>query len=154
MKPADLVDRLAPYIHAAAIRTIGSGPDAADVAQDVWVRLLGCGRDFESWDDVRHFAMRVMHNLLTDRWRRASHRRETVYLEERTAEYHDQHPAVDCDEYIQRLRAAKLQPRDREVARLLAMGYTPEEGAAIMGMEKGAYRVVIHRMRAKLHAHG
>jgi RNA polymerase sigma-70 factor, ECF subfamily len=146
--PADLFERFHLAIYRYLLRMTGRRDVAEDLAQDVFVRVLGGrGRDvLDTGDSHRAWLFRVAHNLLVDWQRRAA--RNPVAAGS-PPEYPDKtrhDVALAVREALQQLPDA-----DREVFLLRVVGgLGHDEIAAITGSSAPSVRSRIYRARAAL----
>lgn len=155
----DVAERYGPTIYSIAHRLTGDPHDAADLAQDVFVRVYrNLHRyqpgTFEGW------IYRIAKNLFLDDVRRRR-RRRTASLD---TEEHGEPPSdapgpaetverATLEARLQRALAA-LPPRYRLAVVLCdVQGLTYEEIAAATGWPMGTVRSRIHRGRKGLRAH-
>lgn len=72
----ELVTRYGPALHRYLLFLTRSTEDAADLAQETWVRVLERGRQFQGGRPVDRWLLAIAHNLAVDRLRTASRKRE------------------------------------------------------------------------------
>jgi RNA polymerase sigma-70 factor (ECF subfamily) len=74
----DLYDAAAAKLHALALWRTGSREDAADVVQDVFVRIAGLGQRLARVRNPRAWLLTVTHRTAVDLTRRKARRRPQV----------------------------------------------------------------------------
>jgi RNA polymerase sigma-70 factor (ECF subfamily) len=116
---AEFYRRTARAVWAYVYRTTGNAPDADDIVQDAFHRLLRTDVAPSDEDELRRYLFTIAGNLMTDRWRRA--RRERSWLERlRPAPgAPDDPPDVDVSRSF-----ALLRPRERA---LLWLAYVEQD---------------------------
>jgi RNA polymerase sigma-70 factor (ECF subfamily) len=124
-------------------RVTGHGPDADDIVQEAFLRLLRTGPEGgeEEW---RRYIYRVASNLVIDRWRSRSRRGDD----------HPPDPAAPLDPERDADVArtfATLTPRERALLWLAYVeGETHQEIAASLGVRRGSVKVLLFRARRRL----
>lgn len=149
-----LWSRYAPYVDAAVRRLVGDPDAAADIAQEVWIRIF---RALPSWRGDSQFstwAHRIAVNLTLNALRR---QRRLDALHDPLAE--DSAATEPADAAPERAMLARSI--DEAVARLPAgartvfvlhdvEGHTHEEIAAQLGISVGASKSQLFKARARL----
>ncbi|WP_313517333.1 sigma-70 family RNA polymerase sigma factor [Pseudomonas sp.] len=74
-------------------KRLGNSQDAAELAQDVFVRLLAQPRDFDSDLHARAYLSRVSRHLCIDFWRRKQ--LESAWLEALASRPEEHHPSLE-----------------------------------------------------------
>lgn len=84
------------WLHAWLRRQIGCGEQAADLAQDTFVRLLSSRQaaSASTWREPRAYLTTVARNLLTDHWRRQE--LERAYLDALAAQPEPHGPSPEA----------------------------------------------------------
>lgn len=137
--------RLWAYVY----RITGQAPDADDIVQEAFCRVLSADIGALEADERRRYLFRVAGNLVADRWRTTE--RERSWRERMTGtQPASTPPATHEDEDVTRTFAA-LKPRDRA---LLWLAYVEQEDhesiAAALGLKRGSVKVLLSRARARL----
>jgi RNA polymerase sigma-70 factor (ECF subfamily) len=151
-------------VHALARRVLGPGPQADDVAQEVFVELWRRPERFDpARGTLRTYLMTVAHARAVDLLRSESARRareERTARETATAGYDIEHHAWDLAVAEQvRGALAGLPPEERRAIELAYFGgHTYREVATMLGQPEGTVksriRAGLRRMRALLELHG
>lgn len=145
-------------IVGTAFRVTGSGEDAEDVLQTVFLRLLKRWGEIDLWEHpvayLRRAAVNASLDLLRARSRKASIPLEddaTPQIEETSVASPDQR-RLDT-EMRRRLRQALLDLSDRS-AQVFTLRYLEEidnkEIARMLGMSQTAVAVMLHRARLRV----
>ena len=140
-----VVERYTPSLYRLAYSYCGSGPDAEDVLQDVFLKYLQHAPAFETEQARKSWLMKVTANrcrdLLKSAWRR-----KTLPLESA------QQIAAAQPEGRELLAAVMALPPDHRIAVYLHYyeGCTVAEIARVVGAGQSAVRMRLHRARQTL----
>ena len=146
-----LYDALAPEIFAAALWRTGSRADAADVVQDVFVKIAASPSVLKNLQHPKRYVLTMAHRCAIDRTRG---RRPDASLDDSLLA-----PAIDADRTIDARRATEalhdLPDAQREAIYLHHFGGCSfREVAKITGVPTftaaSRYRLGIARLRARL----
>jgi RNA polymerase sigma-70 factor (ECF subfamily) len=152
-----LYDALAGDVYGLALWRTGAPEDAADVLQEVFVRLAQAGPKLRRIRDPRAFALRIAHRASIDvhrrRRRRAEAPLEDVHLVEKDSRSGER--ALDAERLSKRL--GELPPEQREIVYLHAFaGCSFSEAARTLGIPTftaaSRYRLALERLRRLLGA--
>ncbi len=153
---AALVERFAALLFRIAHSVLRSRPEAEDVVQDVFVRVLEHREALHEVRDMRVWLIRIAWNLSLDRRRRIRPQQMDDFFAEglvaRTV------PADQALDQAQRLKAVlreweRLPRPERHVLLLSASDdLSTAEIAAVLGKSESAVRALLFRARARLHA--
>jgi len=152
-----LYDALSGDVYALALWRTASPEDAADVLQEVFVRVARAGRGLRRIRDPRAFVLRVAHRAAIDvhrrRRRRAEQPLEDVHLVEMDPRAMEL--ALDAAHVSRRLR--ELPPEQREIVYLhVFAGCSFSEAARATGVPTftaaSRYRLALQRLRRLLGA--
>lgn len=144
--PADLFERYHLAIYRYLLRMTRRRDVAEDLAQDVFVRVLGGREVFDVGDSHRAWLFRVAHNLLIDWQRRAARNPVSAGSPPESPDESRHDVALALREALEQLPDA-----DREVFLLRVVGgLGHEEIAAITGSSAPSVRSRIYRARATL----
>lgn len=154
-EPTDLVDHL-DALHRYALGMTRDPHLADDLVHDVVVRAIERRDQFRGDAPLRHWLMRMLHNLTVDRARRS---RRELPVEEVEERWRDDHYTVDADTVIERASAreeledalARL-PFDARAAVLLhdVEGYRVSEIAELQQVSLPAAKQRLRRGRMAL----
>ena len=152
---ADLSDRLAPRMFAAAVSLIGSTPEAEDVIQDVFVELARTRHRIPGIADLEAYVFTMLHHAVGRRHRRRAVDRRAIDRigAERQAGGGLVHgPVRPADDELA-AAVARLPAAQREVVSLkIDGGLTFAQIAAVLGTNintiAGRYRAALHTLRA------
>lgn len=150
----ELVARLRPVVSGVCFRMLGTGPDAEDTIQEVFLRVF---KHLASWDRERPLHSWVA-SIAVNRCRTTlarNHRRGPVL--EASGELLATEPEDSPPELNEALLAslrealAELRPEYRSVMRLFHLEGKPyEEIAAILQRPVGTVKTWLHRARGEL----
>lgn len=153
----ELYEQHSEAVYYAALRVTGNPADAEDVLQTVFMRLLDRDQGLDAANAPGAYLRRAAVNTSIDVLRRKKSRREKDI-----EEIHDPHqrlhlvPDGEEDETFflkERLRTA-LTGLPRENAELLVLhyleGYSYDELAGLLHVERGTIGSRLHRIRAAL----
>jgi RNA polymerase sigma-70 factor (ECF subfamily) len=152
---AALYDRLGPALFRAALRLLGSRPDAEDAVQEVFVGLVRARRSLAGVTDLRAYLFAALRHVAA---RIASRRPAERPLppEELVGETpsRSQGPAAETADRLDRALRA-LPPEQRELLALkVDGGLTFAEVAAVLGISANTaasrYRYALEKLRAAL----
>jgi RNA polymerase sigma-70 factor (ECF subfamily) len=148
-KPLDeLYEAHHAMVYRTAYRVTGNAPDAEDVMQTVFMRMLKRDVDAAEIDNTESYLRRAAVNAALDivRTRQADN---TLELE-RTAASGSCTELRDLRDTMRRA-LSKLSPKAAEMVALRFFeGYTNPEIAKLMGMSQIVVAVTVHRARKKL----
>lgn len=108
-----LYDACADDLYGLALWRSGSEADAADVVQEVFVRLASLGPRLNSIEDPRAYLLRMTHRAAVDVHRKRTRRREDD-LDTCVLLASDRSPELDVDAAGLSRRLAELPPKQRE----------------------------------------
>ena len=135
----DLYRRNHGWLHGWLQRKLGNASDAAELAHDVFVRLLAKPRTFNDAEHAKAYLGRMSRNLCVDFWRRQ--RVEQVYLEALAAQPEQylpslEHQAMILETLVQLQAMLDRMPHRVEQAFYMAQlqGLTQREIAVQMGV--------------------
>jgi RNA polymerase sigma-70 factor, ECF subfamily len=132
-------------VFAYFLRLVGNRQDAEELTQETFARACSAALRFRGDSTARTWLFGIARRVLLEAARAG--------LFERRAELPDM-PASqnDTDERLDIARAlASLGVADREVLVIVDMlGFEPIEGARMVGVSPEAFRVRLHRARARL----
>jgi len=141
----DLVLRQENRLYRTALIIVGNRPDAEDIVQEAFVRLVAKRPVFLSPQQETAWLLRVTVNLCKDRLRRAARRRTLPLLDSYPARPEEQHCLLET--------VLSLPPKYRTVIHLFYYeGYSAAEIARIIGQRDGTIRSLLARARQKLKA--
>jgi RNA polymerase sigma-70 factor, ECF subfamily len=133
-------------VFAYFLRTIGNRQDAEELTQETFVRACGAAVRFRGDAKVSTWLFGIARRVLLEAARAGLFER-TAALDERTPA-----PADDPDERMDLEGAlASLGVGDREALVMVdVLGFEPIEVAGLVGVTPEAFRVRLHRARARL----
>jgi RNA polymerase sigma-70 factor, ECF subfamily len=147
-------------IYALCYRFTGSGPEAQDLTQEVFLRVFRTLKSFRSAEgSLGTWLSRLTRNLLIDHYRRSRQQRATDSIEERLPILEESGPVTrpdralagrEASELLQRA-LQRLSPDLREAVilrDLQEMEY--REIAQVLGIPEGTVKSRINRGRAEL----
>ena len=152
-----LVDRCSPRIHGIAYQMTGNSEEARDITQEVFIRLYGTLKSYDSKREFSTWLYRITVNLAIDSLRRnRKHKHTGIEDMDENPSLQDRSPLpdrmVEQNEFkgaIDRL-AEGLAENQRAVFVLRDLqGFTVEEIAGIMKNRPSTVRV--HLARAREH---
>jgi RNA polymerase sigma-70 factor (ECF subfamily) len=152
---ADLYDLYFPRIYRYILARTGSPPEAEDVTEEVFVRMLGGIGNFE-WREAPFAAwlFRIAHNQVVSNARKNGVRQQETQLSVSIA---DQSPDPFCRvedrlHFEQIFAVARCLPQaQREVLWLrFAVGLSVGDTARALGKHEGNVKVLQHKAIAKL----
>jgi len=135
-------------VYRAALRVTGNPPDAEDVLQSVFLRMLNRQMPIDPMGSPARYLRRAATNAAIDLLRR-----KTFLAETRIQEEHDYGSRESSLLLKERLRRslAKLPSRDAELFVLCYLeGYSYDELAREFEMEHGTVASRLHRIRKTL----
>ena len=135
-------------IFAYFLRMVRRHHDAEELTQETFVRACSAALRFRGSSSVRTWLFGIAHRVLLEASRAGLFDRPPAFDPDRASP----DPASNADQRIDLERAlASLGPSDREVVVIVDMlGFTPSEGAALLGISPEAFRVRLHRARTRL----
>jgi RNA polymerase sigma-70 factor (ECF subfamily) len=139
------------YRHAArplwayVYRATGHAPDADDIVQEAFMRLLRANPDGLDGEEARRrYLFRIASNLMNDRWRAARREGDANAVEPETA------PVADAAADLRRL-FGRLGARDRALLWLAYVeGLSHEEIGRALTLARGSVKVMLSRARGRL----
>ena len=139
-----IVDDYADMVYRIALNQTRRVPDAEDVVQDVYEKLLHYNGTFESEEHLKAWLLRVAINRCRD-LTRAAHQKDT--------ELDENLPAPDAFEDGSVLDAVRALPENYRNAIYLHYyeGYTAAEIGRMMGAPSNTVLSWLRRARAQLH---
>lgn len=154
---ADLYDRLAPRMFAAAVSLTGATPEAEDVVQDVFVELARSRHRIPGIADLEAYMFTMLHHAIGRRQRRRAVDLRAVHRigAERAADGRlVQEPVPPADDALA-AAVARLPAAQREVVSLkIDGGLTFAQIAAVLGTNintaAGRYRAALDKLRVAL----
>lgn len=153
-----LVERYLPMIYNLAHKLVRSPEDAADAAQEVFLRAFAALDAFDVGRSFRSWLCGITWNHVRDLARRARHRRTRSLDDGVTSEPLDRRLASPLDQAVTqerwlRLHAVleQLEPQARAILVLRDLeGLSYEEIAASFGCSLGTIKSRLHRARSLL----
>ena len=143
---ASVYDRFARAVYGLALRVLGNPDDAADLVQDIFLKLPRASRQFRGDAPFGAWLRRMVANATIDRLREF---RRLVPLEEAQAELSGESAAfnaVEAQELLQR-----LSPTARMVLLLHAVGgYTHAELAVLFQQSESYSKSILARALRRL----
>ena len=153
----DLYDRHSRDVYLAALRVTGNPADAEDVLQTVFLRVFDGNLTLDAAWAPGAYLRRAAVNASIDLLRRKKSRPETVIDESRdqaqSAGLRLAESQEDTFSLKERLRTAltRLSPENAELFTLCYLeGYSYDELADLLGMERGTVGSRLHRIRTIL----
>lgn len=153
----ELYEEFSEAVYYTALRVTGNAADAEDVLQTVFVKLLDGGPALDATRSPGAYLRRAAANAAIDLLRRKKTRRESDVGDVREPELDYIGPARDPheDDFVlkERLRQAltRIPPENAEMFVLCYLeGYSYDELAALMGIERGTVGSRLHRIKAAL----
>lgn len=144
----------------------GAGPQAEDLAQEVFLRLLAgpaLERGLQARSTFRAFLLGLTHNVLLEHWRAARALKRgggVTHVPFDLAEHDSAAPSQEADvfsrcwqEHVLRLALEQVReehPRHGELLTRSAQGETPARIASELNRPLGQVRVDLHRARNRL----
>jgi len=151
---ADLVPTYSPLLFRVAHSVLRSRPEAEDVVQDVFVRVLQHRRSLPAVRDLRVWLIRIAWNLALDRRRRIRpDQMDELFAKTLVAKTT---PADEIIDEEQRIKAVlqqleRLPKAERQVLLLSALEELDTvEMAKIMSKSESAIRALLFRARTRL----
>ena len=142
--PGALVKQYAPAVYRLAYARTGSRADAEDVMQEVFLRLVKAGPDFDSEEHAKAWLLRVASNCANDLFRLPWRRREEPLDENLSAPERPEEGSVTQ-------AVLSLPARYRIPIHLYYYeGYSQKEIAEILGLRLTAVQTRMQRARAIL----
>jgi RNA polymerase sigma factor (sigma-70 family) len=160
-----LVERHQPFVYNIALKMFGQHEDAQDLTQEVFVKVITSLKTFRHESALRTWLYRVTVNHFLKTRRRALELSvddfETYF--ESIAAVPDEEPADThgpTDETTEELRlrctSGMLMCLDRQQRLTFILGalfgISHEDGAAVLGISPGNFRVRLHRARRDLYS--
>jgi RNA polymerase sigma-70 factor (ECF subfamily) len=142
----ELYHRHAGRLELLALRLLGSGADAEDVVQDLFVGLPEALRRYRDDGRLEAWLRRVTVNLALKRMRGARRRREADLSDSLPTE-----AGVSADRMQVRRAVDELPDKLRAVVILkLVEGYSHQEIGELLGIRRGSSEVRLSRALARL----
>ena len=139
--PGGLARRHAPAVYRLAYARTGSRADAEDVMQEVFLRLVKAGPDFDSEEHAKAWLLRVASNCANDLFRPPWRRREEPLDENLSAPERPEEGSVTQ-------AVLSLPARYRIPIHLYYYeGYSVAEIARILGRSEGTVKSRLFRAR-------
>ena len=139
--PGGLARRHAPAVYRLAYARTGSRADAEDVMQEVFLRLVKAGPDFDSEEHAKAWLLRVASNCANDLFRLPWRRREEPLDENLSAPERPEEGSVTQ-------AVLSLPARYRIPIHLYYYeGYSVAEIARILGRREGTVKSRLFRAR-------
>ena len=139
--PGGLARRHAPAVYRLAYARTGSRADAEDVMQEVFLRLVKAGPDFDSEEHAKAWLLRVASNCANDLFRLPWRRREEPLDENLSAPERPEEGSVTQ-------AVLSLPARYRIPIHLYYYeGYSVAEIARILGRSEGTVKSRLFRAR-------
>ncbi len=139
--PGGLARRHAPAVYRLAYARTGSRADAEDVMQEVFLRLVKAGPDFDSEEHAKAWLLRVASNCANDLFRLPWRRREEPLDENLSAPERPEEGSVTQ-------AVLSLPARYRILIHLYYYeGYSVAEIARILGRSEGTVKSRLFRAR-------
>ena len=139
--PGALVKQYAPAVYRLAYARTGSRADAEDVMQEVFLRLVKAGPDFDSEEHAKAWLLRVASNCANDLFRLPWRRREEPLDENLSAPERPEEGSVTQ-------AVLSLPARYRIPIHLYYYeGYSVAEIANILGRSEGTVKSRLFRAR-------
>lgn len=138
-----IVDKYSDMIFRLAYQNLYSIPDAEDVVQDVFLKLLKSNKAFESMEHVKAWLIRVTVNQCLD-YKKSFYRKNVVSLENQE---------IPLKENEQRVIEEIFQLPTEESSIIYMYyyeGYTIREIAEILGKKQNTVNSKLTRARKKL----
>jgi len=132
-------------LRAYVYRVLGNSPDAEDIVQEAYLRMLRADVPTGSEEHLRRYLYRVTSNLIVDRWRRRKFESDEEMPETASAP-----PRYEDDAAVAKI-FAELKPRDRALLWLAYVeGESHEEIASSLGLGRRGIKVMLFRARRRL----
>lgn len=143
--PEEVIRRFSDMVFHVALSRTGNYNDAEDITQEVFLKYIQKKKNFEDWEHIKAWLIRVTlnlsKNLVTSAWHR-----HTAPLEEGMDVGEELPESSDILEAVQ-----KLPERYREIMRLHYLkGYRVEEISRKLGMNESTVKTRLSRGRKKL----
>lgn len=149
----DLYERYSETVYRTALRVTGNVADAEDVLQNVFLRVLNSRRALDPARSPEAYLRRAATNGSIDLLRRKAARPESETPELGIEGRYDQGRHQSPPLLKERLRRAlaKIAPEDAELLVLCYLeGYSYDELAALIELDRGTVASRLHRIRAAL----
>jgi len=144
----DLYEHYSRAVYATALRVTGNGADAEDVLQTVFLRVLNQQLTLDPSRSPESYLCRSAANAAIDLLRRKKARPESVMDEGR--DYGAKESTALLKEHLRRA-LAKLPAQSAELFVLCYLeGYSYDELADLLDLERGTVASRLHRIRAAL----
>ena len=149
----DLYERHSETVYRTALRVTGNAADAEDVLQNVFLRVLNHRLSLDPSRSPEPYLRRAATNAAIDLLRRKAARPDTAGAELGFDGRFDMSVPQKPPLLKERLRRAlaKIAPADAEMFVLCYLeGYSYDELAGLMRLERGTVASRLHRIRAAL----
>ena len=149
----DLYESYSGTVYRTALRVTGNGADAEDVLQNVFMRVLNNRLALDPSRAPEAYLRRAATNASIDLLRRKAVRPDMQGPELDIDGRHDQSTHENPPLLKERLRRAlaRLAPPDAELFVLCYLeGYSYDELAALLDLERGTVASRLHRIKAVL----
>jgi RNA polymerase sigma-70 factor (ECF subfamily) len=149
-----IVDKYSKGIYSLALNFAGNADDAADITQDIFIKLFSNIHKFTLDGNFHAWLMRMAKNHCIDYWRKNRKNRNVLPLNEdiRVHDHDEEQHMIDRMD-IQRLRR-RINQLDPELRILLILrdvqNYSYQEIAASLDLPLGTVKSRINRGRIKL----
>lgn len=149
-----IVDRYSKTIYNMALNFAGNSDDAADITQDIFIKLFSNVQKFKPDGNFNSWIMRLSKNHCIDFWRKNRKNRQVLSLNEdiRVHDHDEESRQVDRMD-IRRMRT-EISKLDPELRILLIMrdiqNYSYQEIARDLELPLGTVKSRINRGRIKL----
>jgi RNA polymerase sigma-70 factor (ECF subfamily) len=134
-------------VFAYFLRMVGDANDAEELTQETFVRACGAALRFRGDSSVRTWLFGIGRRVLLEASRAGLFDRSTPVDETHAPSTND--PPADERLYQERV-LSELRPSDREAIVMVdVLGFEPIEVATLFGISPEAFRVRLHRARAR-----
>ena len=133
-------------LRAYVVRVVGNVPDADDIVQEAFLRMLRADVPAGDAEHLRRYLYRVASNLIVDRWRRTRREEGEDMMPEPVAP----RPRYEEEASVAKI-FAELKPRDRALLWLAYVeGESHGEIATSLGVGRRGVKVMLFRARRRL----
>jgi len=149
-----IVDRYSKPIYNMALNFSGNSDDAADITQDIFIKLFSNIQKFNTDGNFNSWIMRLSKNHCIDFWRKNRKARQVLPLNEEIRIHDDDEEGRQVDRMDIRQMRMQIGRLDPELRILLIMrdiqSYSYQEIAQDLGLPLGTVKSRINRGRIKL----
>ena len=132
-------------VFAYFLRVVGNRSDAEELTQETFLRACSAALRFRGDSSVRTWLFGIARRVLFEASRAGLFERPPEVVDA-PAQQHDPDVRIDLERAFQ-----KLSVSDREALMLIdVLGFSPAEGAEMIGLKQEAMRVRLHRARGRL----